>query len=108
MSAIPATEIAGWLESRGDGDAETLVYNPSDTTFATNERESNLFSFLLAYTNLVTQLGDPDFPFACDHDWRETLGFPSDVAAVWNFDYYQLSLRIRSSDGALLLAKHTP
>ena len=106
MSAIPTTDIAEWLESSGDGDVETLVYNPFDTSFATDERESHFFSFLLAYTTLITQLGGPDFPFADDHDWRETLGFPTDLAVVWNFDYYQLSLRIRSSDGTLLLAKH--
>jgi hypothetical protein len=63
----------------------------------------------MAFARLVREFGGPDFPAEAGHDWRETLGLPPVLVAVWDFDYYQLSLRVESRSGedrVVVLAKH--
>ena len=94
-----------WLESVGDSEAETLLV-PTPNPLATDDNDSKWLSFLHAYAKLVSQFGEPEFPLNCEKDWRTALGFANDLAAIWDFDYYQISLRVRVSDGAVLFAKH--
>lgn len=105
MSQIPSTQLIQWLEQVGDSDAETLV-DPTPTVLAVDDKDSSWLSFLHGYGKLVGQFGEPDFPLNCGKDWRSTLGFATDLAVVWDFDYYQISLRVRATDGAILFAKH--
>lgn len=53
---------------------------------------------------ITARSGPPDFPEDPTFDWSTQLGLEGETIAVWDFDYYQLSLRIK--DDAVLLQRH--
>ena len=62
-------------------------------------------AFLSIHAALVAKFGIPDFPGGLpEHDWRTELRLDSQLLAVWDFDYYQLSLRLE--DDRILLRRH--
>lgn len=52
---------------------------------------------------LARRWGDPDHP--CMESWRNHLGIPGTMLAVWDFDYHAVSLTLQ--DGVLAL-RHVP
>ena len=63
-------------------------------------------AFLSIYGALTTRLGIPDFPGGLpEFDWRTELRLDCRLLAVWDFDYYQLSLRLEGK--RVLLRRHS-
>jgi hypothetical protein len=53
----------------------------------------------------------PTFPAPGASDWREPLGLGGGLVAVWNFDYYQLSVSVCDhgpEDCVVVLDRHLP
>ena len=54
--------------------------------------------FLMAFSRLILELGEQDYPGE-ETNWPKELGLDVELFALWNFDYYQLSLRLHD-DGS--------
>ena len=77
--------------------------------WADAQEEANAV-FLMIFAWVVSTSGEPDFPASHGTDWRAVLSLKSPLMAVWDFDYYQLSLRVACEDDpdrVVILAKHT-
>jgi hypothetical protein len=61
--------------------------------------------FLSSFVQLSTRFGEPDHPGDFAVDWRRSLGFGEGMLAVWDFDYYVVSLRFAGH--TVLVQKHT-
>jgi hypothetical protein len=116
MKAISTDEIDEWLrKGSGHGLREVLLYQASlpaewpGIVLADSEERANAL-FLQVFADLVLKFGVPVYPRAAAQNWRQTLGLSSRLVAVWNFDYYQLSLRVLATsedDATVVLARHS-
>ncbi len=66
--------------------------------------------FLALFDAFVRALGfGVDFPLPDGCNWRRELGLPErDPLVVWDFDHFQLSLRLQLSDRGQVLLTHHP
>jgi hypothetical protein len=115
MKSLPLDGLETWLQS--DEAGEVFLYQP---TLHTSEppvhwgdgRERAYALVVTAFARMVLWLGlAPTFPAWFGSDWREALGLHSLLVAVWNYDYYQLSLRVteRGRDDCMVVAaRHRP
>lgn len=107
MRAIAVEDIGEWLRGQHPpGRSEVWLY--TGAIGAVHDRDAELF--LTVFARLVTDFGTPDFPPG-GPDWPGALGLPPGWVAVWDFDYYQLSIRADSAanqEGGVVLAVHKP
>jgi hypothetical protein len=92
-------QIDSWIRDHHDGDADVAVFL----------RGSARETFLVVFAVFVKQFGAPDYPNAAGDVVRESLRFPEEaMLAIWDFDYYRLSLRLENvdADATVLLARH--
>lgn len=64
--------------------------------------------YLSTFAYFVENQYSPDYP--CDEGseyWLEELNLSGKLAAVWDYDYYQLSLVLSGND-TIIIKKHTP
>lgn len=81
-------EIARWMqESAGV---------PSDAKLRVAPDATETFRAVLA--TLVARLGEPDFP-GQPRGPERLPDAPTSLRAVWDFDYYLLTLRVENVDG---------
>ncbi len=67
--------------------------------------------FLVAYETLHERFGPPDAPaIESPIDYRSILEVEAEMFALWEFDYYQLSLRLESEldQGYVVIQRHEP
>ncbi len=89
MQIIAIKAIDYWLEHQAELDQQAV--------FLTNETglpircNAACDLFLQAFAHLFARFGSPDHPGRYT-DWRGVLRVHSPLLAVWDFDYYQLSL----------------
>jgi hypothetical protein len=96
LNTIRQSEIDDWVAAaRSD---EVVIDYGTDATKV----------FLTVFAKLLGRFELPDYPCASNFDWRAALGFEAKLAAVWDLDYYRVSLRIERVDDidCAVLAKH--
>jgi len=99
VDAIAIEDVADWMRFKRRGRSEVTLR--ADRPLLHGEM------FLEAIDRLTDDFGEPDFPPEGAIDWRQVLGLRSDLVAVWDFDYYQVSLRVESgNEGVVVLATH--
>ena len=114
MEEIAVKEIDDWVRvGTLPGRHEAVLHSatsPEAGGMCWNDAVERAFAlFLQVFAQFVQRFGEPDFPAESGFDWREFLGLRSDLLAVWDFDYYQLSLRVTCQsrqDSDVVLAKH--
>lgn len=114
MDAIAVEDIGDWVRGQQrPSRSEALVYSTAAPNTGgirwRDGRDRAVALFLTVFARFVRDFGGPDFPSEDGCDWRATLGLASELVAVWDFDYYQLSLRVESQsreDSIVVLATH--
>jgi hypothetical protein len=114
VEVIAVESIGDWIRGRQHpGRSEALVHSAASAGTAgirwRDSQDRAVALFLMVFARFVRDFGGPDFPSEAGCDWRAVLGLTSGLVAVWDFDYYQLSLRVEargSDDCTVVLAKH--
>lgn len=114
MQAIAIAGIGDWIR-RQDGSERheamlygTVPYEASENRWR-DARDRATALFLMVFAHFVRDFGEPDFPAESGCDWRKVLGLRTELVAVWDFDYYQISLRVESQsseDSFVVLTVH--
>src|SRR5262245_40328950 len=113
MKSLPASDLVAWLRSGEPG--EFFIYDTAEPSAEqppqwANARERAYAYFLRLFAQLVLEQGlTPTFPSPSASDWRKPLGLNELLVAVWNYDYYQLSVRVvdRGPDDCMVVvARH--
>lgn len=119
MHGIALEQTDTWLcEPAGNRSREVTLLPGSSTAEGASvsggsPAHHTVALFLHAFAHLVICFGEPDFPSYDRYDWPTRLEISTPLVAVWDFDYYQLSLSgaIGSEndmhEGAVLLTRHS-
>ena len=61
--------------------------------------------YIVVFSYFVEKFHSPDYPNYSDSDhWPTTLNIGKELSAVWDFDYYQLSLSVENNQ--IVIIKH--
>jgi hypothetical protein len=111
METVDLREIDNWLRSTKTGEAvlhEPAVSTCGEVTEWANPQDRADALFLTAFSQLISSFGEPDSPALCSTDWRRELQASPSLQAVWDFDYYRVSLRVATqgkNGSVVVLAK---
>ncbi len=103
MRGVEFDDLDGAIELCYDAERKPVRFGRSVDCLGSDQL---LGEFLSIYAQLVVRYGAPDFPCISGHlCWIEVLGLEdSRLVAVWDFDYYQLSLH--DVDGYVVLQRY--
>ncbi|MBY0230836.1 MAG: hypothetical protein K2W96_16235 [Gemmataceae bacterium] len=110
VRSLEVAELEEWL--RQDTVGSCFVYESAPGTAGhegdSRERAHALFVRVLARLTLGLGL-TPTYPAPAAGDRRVSLGLAGGLVAVWDFDYYQLSISVTdrgSDDCIVVIARH--
>ena len=110
LNAILIDDIDEWIKRDTDSPlTEVTIYGaPLIPSSLRGTHDSAVCTFLFVFAQFVQLFDPPDFPGGAKCDWRDLLDIKDDIVAIWNFDYYQLSLRVAESeaDVTVVLSQH--
>ncbi|MEQ8211851.1 MAG: hypothetical protein RH917_18785 [Lacipirellulaceae bacterium] len=107
MQQTPFHGLDEWLGVARTEYEETLIVGiPLGDISVLDDKDIGMLGFIALFAFLVERFGSPDFPGGNEVDWRMSLNISDTMVAVWDFDYYQLSIRNSCKNQGVIITRH--
>ena len=100
MITTPFENIDEAIDVAFKNEDERIILESAKSSF-----QNIATQYLVVFAFFVEKFHSPDYPNYADSDhWPATLNIDKELSAVWDFDYYQLSLSVENNQ--IVIIKH--